>query len=123
MIELQEASLAAVKVHLLGRDQTGAPTEPEACWSSNNMIMFKRYFHEQLSPWTENNLKIEYQECRKNSRNVARKLVVAKDKYNDEKTEYQDLCPFCFESLQSAFDKQIKETEAKRPQEHSKSGL
>jgi hypothetical protein len=58
-VELQNATLVATKTHLLGRDETGAPIEPPDHYDHNDQIEFERYFKNQPSPWTEDDLKLE----------------------------------------------------------------
>ena len=48
MIELQNSSLIAVKSHLLGRSETGTPTEPEDFYQDNPEV--ERDFQEFLQP-------------------------------------------------------------------------
>ena len=70
LVELQNGSLTSVKVHLLGRDATGAPNEPPDHYEDNDQIEFERYFKNQLAPWTEEDLKLECEDCGVRGENV-----------------------------------------------------
>ena len=120
LVELQNSSLAAVKVHLLGRDETGAPTEPDDSWGEHNITMFERYFDEQLQQeWTEDSLELECEECQKNARDVVeRRLIVSKDKeFGGNRTQDRTLCQDCFDKLQAEYNKQITEQEQAKASE------
>ncbi len=71
LIELQNASLLAVKTHLLGCDETGAPNEPADVYNSNDEVEFERYFKNQLVPWTGDDLKLECEDCGLKSEQVS----------------------------------------------------
>jgi hypothetical protein len=42
LVELQNQTLVAVKAHLLGRDETGTPVEPEDYYAKNPEVEFER---------------------------------------------------------------------------------
>ena len=93
MVELQNSTLAAVKTHLLGRDETGAASEPPDVYGHNDQIEFERYFTNQLSPWTEDDLKLKCEDCGLKSEEVSNHTFT--HPYPQE-TEYFDLCPKCY---------------------------
>ncbi|MGA2628230.1 MAG: hypothetical protein ABSF63_14355 [Candidatus Bathyarchaeia archaeon] len=94
MIELQNQTLTAIKTHLLGRDETGAPNEPPDTYSGNDQVVFERYFHNMLSPWTEDHLKLECEDCGLFSEEVSNHTFM--HPYPRE-TEYFNLCPKCYD--------------------------
>jgi len=93
LIELQNVSLLAVKTHLLGRDETGAANEPQDVYDDNPQVEFERYFKNQLSLWTQDDLKLKCEDCGVESEGVSnRRFVYAYPKSN----EYYDLCEKCY---------------------------
>jgi hypothetical protein len=101
LIELRNTTLEKVKVHLLGRDETGAPNEPDECFDGNPEIMFERTFQWALEPWTRERLKLTCKDCGGSSEEVS-------DAYIESEGEHMDLCPTCYEKR-----------EAKKPKEES----
>lgn len=65
---------------LLGRDETGAIREPEDYWDGNQQIKFERYFKNQLSPWTTEDLKLKCEDCKVLSEDVSDHYVKAESK-------------------------------------------
>lgn len=94
-LEARDRTLANIKVHLLGRDESGAPTEPPDYYRGNAEaeVMFERFFKNQLSPWTLDDLKMKCEDCGKESEEVSRRRFP--HKY--EADEYFDLCDRCYE--------------------------
>jgi hypothetical protein len=93
LVELRETTLANIKVHMLGRDETGAATEPADYYSGNSEVMFERDFKAVLKPWTQQDLKLECEDCGKESEEVSTRQFPR---------EYQadecfDLCDRCYE--------------------------
>lgn len=97
MIELQNTSLLAVKTHLLGRDETGAPVEPPDNWEgdANAQIEFERYFNSQLSPWTRDSLKVKCVDCGVEGEEVSGREL-------EGWTSYFDLCGKCYEKRKTS---------------------
>jgi len=108
LVELRNATLASIKVHLLGRDETGAVNEPPDSWDENPQIMFERWFRDQLSPWTEQDLELECSDCKVSSDEVRNRHFPGKyENYMEVKSaEDIDLCPNCYTK------RQAKEAEA-----------
>jgi hypothetical protein len=94
LVELQNSTLVAVKTHLLGRDQTGATNEPADVYGDNDQVEFERYFKNQLSPWTIDDLKLECEDCGLKNEHVSNHTFT--HPYPRE-TEYFDLCPKCYD--------------------------
>ncbi len=98
LVELRNTTLANVKVHVLGRDETGAPTEPADYYNGNSEVEFEHVFQTFLTPWTPQDLKLKCEDCNVNSEDVStRKFYHA---YADD--EYFDLCKKCYEKRQAA---------------------
>ena len=89
LIELRNVQLDKIKGHLLGRDETGAVTEPENYWDENQQVEFERYFKNQLAPWTLEDLKLECEDCHEESEDVTYYT------YDGEINMYADLCEKC----------------------------
>jgi hypothetical protein len=94
LVELQNETLVAVKGHLLGRDESGGMREPEDCWDENPQVEFERYFKSQLKPWTQDDLKLECEECGVKSEEVSNHTFT--HPYPQE-TERIDLCQECYD--------------------------
>jgi hypothetical protein len=90
LIELRNETLEKIKVHLLGRDETGSPTEPADYFDGNPEVAYERYFKNMLSPWTLQDLKLKCEDCGKLSEEVS-------NHYFDEEEEYLDLCEKCYD--------------------------
>lgn len=103
LIELRNTTLGNIKVHLLGRDETGTANEPEDSWDENPQIMFERYFKSQLSPWTEQDLELECEDCKVSSDEVSNRHFPGKyENYVEVKSaEDIDLCPNCYTERQA----------------------
>ena len=71
LVELQNETLDRIKSHLLGRDPTGAIVEAENYFSGNQQVEYERYFKSQLSPWTEDDLKLKCEGCGSESEDVS----------------------------------------------------
>jgi len=72
LIQERNATLLAVKTHLLGRDETGAPVDPGDHYDGNDdAAFFERDFKNfLLRPWTSNDLKLVCEDCGTRSENV-----------------------------------------------------
>jgi hypothetical protein len=88
LVELRETTLANIKVHLLGRDETGATNEPDDVYADNAQVEYERYFRNLLSPWTQQDLKLKCQDCDKESEEVSTHV------FSDQPL---NLCPRCYE--------------------------
>jgi hypothetical protein len=97
MVELQNSILLSLKSQLLGRDQTGAPVEPANFWDedSNDQIEFERLFKRQLSPWTQESLKVKCEDCGIESEAVSGREL-------EGWTGLTDLCDKCYEKRLNA---------------------
>ena len=93
LIELRSVQLDKIKGHLLGRDETGAVIEPENYWEDNQQIEFERYFKNQLSPWTLEDLKMECVDCHVKSEDVSNRYF---SHPYPESSENLDLCEKCY---------------------------
>ncbi len=93
LVELQNASMAAVKVHLLGRDESGASNEPSDCWDGNDETEYERLFRDQLKPWTLDRLRLKCSDCGVESEDTSTRDFP--DSY--EADRYFDLCAKCYE--------------------------
>ena len=91
LVELRNATLLNIKVHLLGRNETGAPYEPEDLWNDNPEIMFERWFNSQMAPWTREDLKLTCKDCGKESEEI----IARSD------CSHVDLCDVCYEKRQT----------------------
>ena len=110
LIEERNLTLDRVKAHLLGRTEVGIIKEPEDYYRGHTEVEFERTFQRFLAPWTTKDMKLRCGECQQESEDVTqRHLVVAKDAWGNDETQYRDLCPKCFQKLQSQFDKEIPE--------------
>jgi len=108
LIEERNSTLDRIKAHLLGRTEVGSIKEPEDYYRGHTEVEFERTFHDFLSPWTMNDLKLRCSECQQESRDVIqRRLVVAKDAWGNDEIQLRDLCRNCFKKIQSQFDKEI----------------
>ena len=107
LIELRNATLANVKAHLLGRDETGLPTEPEDYYQGNSShVQFERDFQTFfLAPWHASDLKLQCEDCGKESEEVSARQFP----HEYEADEYFDLCGRCYE-------KRIQTTDAEPDQ-------
>ena len=107
LIELRNTTMEKIKGHLLGRDETGAINEPSSAWDDNDQIEFERYFKNQLSPWTKDDLKLECEDCGVESEEVSNRCF--SHPYPEE-DENLDLCGKCYE-------KRLKESAENEPTE------
>jgi len=98
LVELRNMTLDRVKVHLLGRNQTGAPYEPEDLWSDNSEVMFERWFKSQMEPWTQRDLELTCKDCGKESEEVLAR----------SDCDHVDLCDGCYEKRQTQDSKKEK---------------
>ena len=104
LIELRNSTLDRIKAHLLGRDESGAITEPNEFFEgdTNPEIMFEREFKNWLSPWTRQDLELECQDCHKSSEEVSEQAVVSGySKWGGEEYEHVLLCPDCYAKRQA----------------------
>lgn len=97
LVELRNATLASIKVHLLGRHETGSMNEPGDVYAGNEEVEFERAFQRFLSPWTLDDLKLRCEDCGQVSDNVSNRIFDAR--WFGSKllpTEYHNLCPDCY---------------------------
>jgi hypothetical protein len=94
LVEQRNTTLDRIKAHLLGRDETGAVREPEDVWDENPQIMYERYFKNELSPWAQDDLKLECEDCGVRSEQVSN--YTFEHPYPEE-TERINLCEKCYE--------------------------
>ena len=104
LVELQNASLLAVKTHLLGRAETGTPVEPEDYYAKNPEVEFERAFQRFLEPWTQEDLKLKCADCGVESEDVSyrsfeRKVPFEIGDFKSTTTETYnvDLCEKCYD--------------------------
>jgi hypothetical protein len=93
LLELRDRALVNMKTHALGRDQTGATSEPPDYFtgSKNPQVEFERYLDGLLSPWTREDLKTECEDCGVESQEVETR------QFENDETESVDLCRKCYE--------------------------
>jgi len=99
LVEQRNLTLDRIQAHLLGRDQTGAITEPADAWDKNPQVEYERYFRNQLVPWTQNDLKLECEDCGVRSENVSNRYFEEQrgPKYELLKEgEAVNLCSKCY---------------------------
>ena len=89
LVELRNATLTQIKVHLLGRDETGAPAEPIDFWDDNPEVMFERQFEAMLS---RKGLELNCVDCGKSSEEVETRLF-----HHSTGCDSADLCNTCYE--------------------------
>jgi hypothetical protein len=114
LVELRNATLANIKVHLLGRDETGAANEPADYWDSNPQIMFERAFKGFLMPWTLQDLKLKCEDCSVESEDVSHhEFPEIQDSHWKTlvNREAANLCPQCVEKREAARQQKAKERE------------
>jgi len=103
LVELRNSTLERIKVHLLGRDETGAPTEPPDHYDGNELVEFERDFQNFLSPWTQDDLKLKCRDCGKSGEEVSeRRIITAYDSIGLPKEIDLDLCPECYAKRKGA---------------------
>lgn len=93
LIELRNTTMEKIKGHILGRDETGAINEPTSVWDHNDQVEFERYLKNQLSLWTEDDLKLECEDCGVESEDVSNRHFSHPYPENDENL---DLCEKCY---------------------------
>jgi hypothetical protein len=101
LVELRNNTLLSIKVHLLGRGESGAPIEPEGFFEGNVQVEFERYFQRLISPWSPDQLKLECQDCHACSMSVSRRRFITD--YDDIGPNYDhlNLCPECYAKRQA----------------------
>lgn len=113
LIELQNASMAAVKVHILGRDETGSVNEPEDHYDEYAVWEFERNFKRFLEPWTQNDIEFECADCGVKSDQVIRYTF---SHPFPQDNEHFYLCDKCYEKRASKdTDESEKQSEASDP--------
>ena len=102
LVELRDTTLGKIKVHLLGRDETGATKEPDDVYGGNAQVEYERYFRTLLSPWTRQDLELECEDCGLSSDQVVNRHFPGKyENYVEVKSaEDIDLCPNCYAKRQ-----------------------
>ena len=91
LVELRNTTLSNIKVHLLGRDETGSAIEPADYYDGKSEVMFERDFQTFLAPWTREDLKLKCEDCGTLSDEVSTRA----GRYQDEKD--RELCDKCYE--------------------------
>ena len=71
LVELRDTTLANIKAHLLGRDETGVTNEPADVYARNSQVEYERYFRSLLSPWDQQDLKLKCEDCGKENEEVS----------------------------------------------------
>jgi hypothetical protein len=100
LIELRNSTLANIKLHLMGRDNTfGLVVEPVDHYNSDSMVMFERDFQKFLSPWTQQDLKFKCQGCGLENEEVCQRQFTHP---YPQKTEYFHLCPECYKKRRAS---------------------
>jgi len=105
LVELRNTTLANIKAHMNGRDETGAVQEPPDLYDENPQIEFERYFRNLMTPWTPNDLKLKCEDCGVESEDVShRDFQELKDSHwkTIVEAEDADLCPQCVEKRKAA---------------------
>lgn len=101
LVELRNATLQEIKAHLLGRDETGAITEPSDHYHGNPEVMFERDFQTFLKPWHESDLNLECEDCGVENEEVETRQLAhtTKNEFGFEDTKYEDadLCEKCYD--------------------------
>ena len=116
LVQERNATLDRIQVALLGRDEVGVPCSPQDYFTANQEVEYERLFKRMLTPWTEQDLKIECERCHNCSENVTSHNLERKEHfegYTLTKTERRNLCPKCLEATQADIQKQ--EAEAEKP--------
>jgi len=93
LVELRNTTLANIKAHLLGRNETGATNEPDDVYAGNPQVEYERYFRSLLSPWTQQDLKLKCEDCGVESEDTTNRHFPREDASDD----YFDLCEKCYE--------------------------
>jgi hypothetical protein len=113
LVAQRSSLLADIKCHLLGRDETGTPTEPGGFYDGNPQVMYERDFETFLAPWTQEDLKLTCEDCNKHSEDVStRHFSIPREYYNDD--EYYDLCTKCY-GKRAAKDERTDESGSSQP--------
>jgi uncharacterized small protein (DUF1192 family) len=118
LVELRNQTLDRVKGALLGRDESGAATEaPDFYGGENPQIMFERDFQRLLAPWTREDLKLECEDCGKESEDVSTREFP----HEYEDSEYFDLCTGCYEkrSVKKEESEEADDSESDESEEDS----
>jgi hypothetical protein len=102
LVEQRNGTLAEIKAHLLGRDQTGAVRDPPEYYGSDFQIMFERDFRNFLDPWSESDLKLRCEDCGVESEDVCPELFTKEvplgvGDITTTENEYHNLCSRCYE--------------------------
>lgn len=92
LVELRNTTLANIKAHLLGRDETGATNEPDDVYAGNPQVEYERYFRSVLSPWTQQDLKLKCEDCEVESEDTTNRHFP-----REHSDDYFDLCDKCYE--------------------------
>jgi len=97
LVELRNQTLINIKAHLLGRDETGAPIEPNNMYKEGySQTMFERAFNGLLlSPWTRDKLEIQCEDCNEESEDVGCRHLYVKSS-DGWTTETFWLCSKCY---------------------------
>lgn len=100
LVELRNTTLANIKAHMNGRDETGAVKEPPNCYDENPQVEFERYFRNLMGPWTLQDLKLKCEDCGVESEDVSHhdfQEIMDAHWNTIVKAEDADLCPQCVE--------------------------
>jgi hypothetical protein len=99
-VELRGTTLANIKAHMNGRDETGVVHEPPDLYDENPQVEFERCFRNLMTPWTPNDLKLKCEDCGVESEDVSHHdfQEIRDSHYNMvAEAEDADLCPKCVE--------------------------
>jgi hypothetical protein len=102
LVEQRNATLAEIKAHLLGRDETGAVRDPPDYYEGDFQIMFEREFRNLLEPWRESDLKLRCENCGVESEDVdpqlfSKEVPMGVGDLTTTENEYHNLCSKCYE--------------------------
>lgn len=104
LIQLRDVMLTEIKGHLLGRDETGAVTEPPGVWEGSPQVEYERFFNSQLREWSFEDLKLTCELCGKSSTEVRtfHSPAVVNANFEELKAaEDHHFCPECSEKRAS----------------------
>ena len=95
LVEVRNTTLLNIKSHLLGRDETGTPNEPQDVYDEDGspQVEYERYFRTQLAPWTLQDLKLKCEDCSVESEETTTRHFP----HEHSEDEYFDLCDKCYE--------------------------
>ncbi len=123
MIELQNMTLQAIKTHLCGRDETGAPNEPPDFYHDSNdpQVEFERSFRKFLSPWSQDDLKLKCEDCNVNNEEVTHHEFPSIDQPGSPwkilvPNEDADLCSSCARKREAGRQERVNQAKQVNPE-------